>query len=55
MQLVSMVYSILYINEPYVSANYIRSITSITTISIMFSHNFCIFMYIVAYIIEFDM
>ena len=44
MQLVSMVYSILYINEPYVSANYIRSIS----ISILFSHNF--FMYIVAYI-----
>ena len=51
MQLLSMVYSILYINEPYVSANYIRFIS----ISIMFSHNFCIFMYIVAYIIEFDM
>ena len=44
MPLVSMVYSILYINEPYMSANYIRSIS----ISIMFSHNVCIFMYIVA-------
>ena len=46
MQLVSMVYSNLYINEPYVSANYIRSIRLV----LVFCSLTTFFMYIVAYI-----